>query len=172
MPFIDNDAFYNAIAKANETLYATGQYQLYYNKIVELLNIQLNDSFGYIDPLKLQKLTLSEIIENETTLIPFLYMFASKLSYMPELDESCYIEPNDTCDFSKLYSYYLSIPDTTDKLSKICYLSLKVNDYEEKIDKDYLEYEQEQKQYKKRIEEEDDRSSRMYYWCMADKYDR
>ncbi|NBO50334.1 MAG: hypothetical protein EBU80_11590 [Chitinophagia bacterium] len=32
----------------------------------------------------------------------------------------------------KIYSYYLSIPDTTNKLSKIMYLSCKINDYNEK----------------------------------------
>ncbi len=173
MPYFNEQTFYNKIAEANELYYQKKEYKLYYQKLNEIICTGLDECFGFITPEELQNMTLSQIIDNEAFIIPFLSLYSKEITYISELDETCYIQANKDFDFGKIYSYYLSIPDTTNKLTKISYLSCKINDYNEKIEKDRIQYElEEEKRAEENMQEyyEEEKQSRIYYWTMADRY--
>lgn len=122
----------------NDLYYSKGEYEMYYNKLNEMINTQFINYFMFLTPTDLQKMSWTDI-EDDDFVVPFLGQFAKEIIYMPTLDESCYIDP-ETCDFGKVYSYFMSIPNTTDKLTKITLLSLRVRDFIRDEEMEYCEH--------------------------------
>lgn len=164
MSYLNTDILYNKIKEANTMYYETQKYKLYYKKLNKIICNNLSHYKGFISPEQLQNMSLTEIVNNEKSIIEFLSYHTKDITYMPNLDFSCYIDSNENFDFGKIYSYYLSTPDTTDKLSKITYLSLMLNTYINENNKNNYNY------IENEDEHEDDKESRIYYWTMADKF--
>ncbi len=173
MSYINQNSLNAKISEANELFYNKNQYDLYYEKLNEIICTEMENSFGFITPIELQNLSLSEIIERETFLIPYLSLFIGEITYLDKLNETCFVRPDNILDLGKVYSYYLSIPNTTNKLIKITYILCKLSDYTNKIRQDEIELYMENEELAKEIEREEyeeDLQSRINIWTLADKY--